>query len=105
MITVFNDSIPLTSTPNSIIELSKRILNIRSNEKVADFCCGQANFLISAFQDAKKAKYYGYDLNINNKVIALIKSEIVKAKIDITIKDVFKLDDETNLAFDKIFCD
>lgn len=103
-VNIMDSSYP-TSTPNSIIELSKRILNIQSNEKVADFCCGQANFLISAFQDAKKAKYYGYDLNINNKVIALIKSEIVKAKIDITIKDVFKLDDETNLAFDKIFCD
>lgn len=103
-INIMDNSYP-SPTPNSIIELSKKILNIQQNEKVADFCCGQANFLISAFKDTKKANYYGYDLNINNKVIAIIKSEIVKAKISISIKDVFELDDEKNLKFDKIFCD
>ena len=45
---------PNSETPESIVNLATRILNI-NNEKVADFCCGVGNLLINAIEQDKNS--------------------------------------------------
>ena len=59
---------PNSETPESIVNLATRILNI-NNEKVADFCCGVGNFLINAIEQDKNSKYYGIEINTHYKEI------------------------------------
>jgi len=90
------------ATPDSIIRLAHKILNVSENEDVADICCGYGTYLTSAAFEENKANYYGYEINVENSVIATIRADLVDANIKIDLCDAFALA-EGDLKFDKIF--
>jgi len=90
------------ATPDSIIRLAHKILNVSENEDVADICCGYGTYLTSAAFEENKANYYGYEINVENSVIAMIRADLVDANIKIDLCDAFALA-EGDLKFDKIF--
>ena len=93
---------PNSETPESIVNLATRILNI-NNEKVADFCCGVGNFLINAIEQDKNSKYYGIEINTHYKEISNIRLNLISDYTEIEQGTVFDLN--MDKKFDKIFCD
>ena len=91
-------------TPDSILKLAHRLLNIEPEEKVANVCCGSGSYLVSGAMEEPDAVYYGFDINVENSTIAQIRAELVGAKTEIRICDVFTLPgSELEMKFDKIF--
>lgn len=68
-------------TPDSIVSLAKRILNIQPKETVSDPCSGAGDFILSAYNDQPKADYYGNDINWDRRAIAVIRRNVL---MDIT---------------------
>ncbi len=92
------------STPDSIIKLAQRLLNIEPNEDVVDLCCGVGSFLSKTALDVPDAHYCGYEINANCKAIADIRAELIGEEIPIAIRDVFSLaKDLEPPKYDKIF--
>lgn len=91
-------------TPVSIIKLAQRILEIESNDRVADICSGFATFLTECALDQPDALYFGCEINTTNKLIADIRARLVSDNINILLQDAFTLlDDSNEYKFDKIF--
>lgn len=92
------------ATPASIIQLVQKILSIKPNDYVADLCCGYGTFLASSAMQEPLAKYCGYELNTESKLIASIRTGLINEDIEIVLKNVFSLLDEvpTN-KYDKLF--
>lgn len=91
-------------TPDSIVKLVHKLLNVKKDEHVADICCGSGAYLLSAALEEKNAFYHGYDINTENGSVAQIRSELIDADIQINFCDVFHLAKNTDeLKFDKIF--
>ena len=93
---------PNSETPESIVNLATRILNI-NNEKVANFWCGVGNFLINAIEKDKNSKYYGIEINTHYKEISNIRLNLISDYTEIEQGTVFDLN--MDKKFDKIFCD
>lgn len=96
-------------TPHSIVKLAEAILNIAPNDTVADICCGSGTFLIAASQREPRAKYMGFEINWEEKMLASIRAELLGGDITIFRQDAFALMDESGdlpfaaPKFDKIF--
>lgn len=87
-------------TPDSIVDLAVKILNIEKKDKVADFGCGNGNFLVRSILNSD-ASYYGNDINTTAKAMAKIKTSLLSDKVVIEQADMFAND--SNMKFDKIF--
>lgn len=87
-------------TPDSLVELVLKLLNIKKEDKVADFGCARGNFLVKAFLN-NKATYFGNEINTSSKVIAKIRASLLDGEIIIKQEDMFKISEEHK--FDKIF--
>jgi len=91
-------------TPISVNRLAQSVLNIAQNDNVADICCGCGNFLNMAVLAKPNARYYGYEINEKNKLIADIRAELLGADMSINLANVFSLgEDKTSPRFNKIF--
>jgi len=91
-------------TPDSILKLVHRLLDVKATDKVADICCGTGSYIVSAALQENDAKYYGYDINVENSAIAQIRSELVGADAEINICDVFNLlAMDAEIKFNKVF--
>lgn len=91
-------------TPESIIKLSQALLDIKSNESVADICCGMGSFIASTSILEPKASYSGYEINTDYKLIAYIKAKLSGNNIKVYQNNVLHLPDlYPDLMFDKIF--
>ncbi len=88
-------------TPDSIIQLAHKILQIQDNDKVADFGSGIGDFLCNAAIRNSNACFYGVDINTTAVEISRIKAELINEKIEIEQRDMFELDSDK--TFDKIF--
>lgn len=92
------------STPMSITELAQQILEIKDGERVADLCCGKGSFLIDTGMKYPYADYYGYEINVKNKIDSSICADLVTANIEIQLCNAFGLSkDEKINKYDKIF--
>ncbi len=87
-------------TPDSIVDLAVKILNIENEDKVADFGCGNGNFLVRAILNSD-ASYYGNDINTTAKAMAKMKTSLLSNNANIEQSDMFTNDN--NMKFDKIF--
>lgn len=85
----------------SVVKLVEKILDVKSDESVADLCCGHGTFILRSFFNESKAKYTGIELDITNKVIAEMRSDIIGTGITILCDDIMTY--ETKQKFDKIF--
>lgn len=90
-------------TPTSIVKLTQAMLRCKSDDRVADICCGVGNFLLSTAEQEKNAIYTGYDINVDVVNIARIRSKFIDADIEINLQNVFNIGLEKNSCFDKIF--
>lgn len=93
------------STPKSITELAKKILNIKENETITDLCCGYGNFLLNVATTISTAHCYGYDLNPSCKDIMDIRANLLGVNIKAETINVFELAENNKLinSFDKLF--
>lgn len=92
------------TTPNSILKLANKLLDVKAGENVANVCCGSGTYIVSAALEEADASYRGYDINVSNKAAAMMKAELLKADIQITLCDVFTLADTDEVPkFNKIF--
>lgn len=87
----------------SVTALANKLLEIKSDEVVADLCCGYGTFIVRSFFDEPHAKYIGVELNSASKAIAEMRSDIIDSEITILTNDVMTY--EANPKFDKIFSD
>lgn len=91
-------------TPESVLKLAQRILNIKQDEAVADLCCGTGSFILSSILAGSSAYYHGYEINTEQKLIASIRSLLTGGHADITQCDVFSLSLQDAVPrFDKLF--
>lgn len=107
---IFDNTEDTHSTPDSLIKLAQRVLNINDNDFVADIGCGSGNFLTSTALTTPRASYYGCELSITASEIAWIRAEILKEDnphIDFSIEsfDAFVLNQEKDYSgkFSKVF--
>ena len=93
------------ATPESVIKLIQKILNIQSCDRVADLCCGTGAFLVSESLAQTDAAYYGCDISIENVIVTKMRMQLVNANVKVESRDVFDLAKEANkITFDKVFC-
>ena len=92
------------TTPNSILKLAHKLLDVRAEEKVADVCCGSGTYIVSAALEEPNAFYQGYELNVANKSAVIMKAELLEADITVNLCDVFTQADNVEMPkYDKIF--
>lgn len=93
-----------TITPNSIIKLSQEILSINDNDDVADVGCGTGSYFITAAFENPNAHYTGYEINVESKIIAKLRAELIEADVSVELGDVFGLVENDEVPkFDKVF--
>ena len=90
------------STPHTILKLVHELLDVKENERVADICCGNGSYFLSAVDKERNASYFGYDVNKENIVIVNMLADLIGAKINVEACDVFSLDGNCT-KFNKIF--
>lgn len=94
------------ATPSSIVQLAHELLAVKEGENVADVCCGVGTYLVSAAMRESKARYYGYEINAFNAVVAQIRAELIDADVQIVLCDAFQLAEEGDRKkYNKIFSD
>lgn len=79
-----------SSTPDSIIKLAKRILNIKRGDSVLDLCSGVGKFLIDCELDEPDAFYTGVELNKNSLIQAELRKEMFGSKVSFIERDVLQ---------------
>lgn len=91
-------------TPDSILKLAHKLLNVESEEKVADVCCGSGTYSVFASLEEKNAFYHGYEIDEVNGTSAMMKADLMDTNIEISICDVFKVAEADEMPkYDKIF--
>lgn len=88
-------------TPDSIRELSLRILDPADKDVVADLGCSGGSFLVDVVEAGSYSKVYGVDINLDLVCLAIARMELLGADYNIEPGDVF-----TQVArgsFDKVF--
>lgn len=90
-------------TPDSIIRLSRKILQCREGENIADIGCGTGNFLLAESAAVPGAHYQGYEINPMDAAVSLIRAEILGGDVQIHLQDAFAIPNNQNMKFDKIF--
>ena len=79
------------TTPNSILKLAHKLLDVKAGENVADVCCGSGAYIVSAAVEESDASYRGYEINVANRAAAMMKAELLDADVEITLCDVFTI--------------
>lgn len=107
---VLNNAADEFSTPESIISLASRLLDVQGNDRVADIGCGTGTFLTSIALSMPTAILYGCERDLVAGEIARIRAEVIAEThpdINSTIEsfDAFVLNQEKNHSgsFDKVF--
>lgn len=90
-------------TPNSIVNLSIRILNPKEKERIADYGSGIGRFTLTCCRVGSKAECVGYEIDLENFLFSKMLSSILECKnARFENADIFNaIDPETR--FDKIF--
>lgn len=95
----FDDS----PTPDSIINLAKKLLDTNNGEKVADICCGTGSYLFAESFDKQNVELLGYEISEKNRAFAEMKADILNKNIVFECSNVFDLPNFSHNRFDKIF--
>ncbi len=92
-----------TTTSNSLIRLTQAILDIQDDDKVADICCGNGNFITRSIDIKPRAKYFGYERDIRCAAILAMKADILGVNPSVVMGDIEYTLSDKNIKFDKIF--
>lgn len=91
-----------STTPESIVKLAIKLLDIQDVDSVVDNCAGVGSFLASAYDVNPNADYNGVEISFDTACIASIKADVWGANMTIKIGNA--LDDHFNgKLFDKAF--
>lgn len=88
------------TTPESIVKLAIKLLEITKSDKVGDFGCGRGSFLMSASSQEPRVHYYGCEINTNAVEIAKMRALVSDADIEIQQGNIFHIRQKD---FTKIF--
>ena len=91
----------IISTPESLIKLSNKLLDVKSGDNVLDLCSGKGNFLRDTYCSHPDAKYYGVEINYVQAGISLIRMEALESDSDIYLEDANEFRGDTK--YDKVF--
>ena len=89
-------------TPEDIINLAKKILDVNAGESVIDLCCGTGNFALSCAKNVPDASYSGYDISTDKYLLSEIRRIVSGSDIKFNLGNVFDLP-EKGIKADKIF--
>lgn len=93
------------STPDQIVRLASRILNVQEDDNVADICSGNGDFLCGEIKKRPKANYVGYEIEMISVAISKIRADMLGHKLAMETGDaIINLEKNPNAKFDKIFC-
>ena len=92
-------------TPESLGNLADELLEIKANDKFADFCCGAGIVVADVVKNHPTVEAYGFDKLVSSIAIAKIYNDLSEGKITFEAKDIFELglDEDNGRCFDKIF--
>ena len=92
-------------TPESLGKLAEELLEIKANDKFADFCCGAGTVVADVVKNHPTVEAYGFDKLVSSIAIAKIYNDLSEGKITFEAKDIFELglDEDNGRRFDKIF--
>ena len=97
------------NTPDTLVELALKILDIKAGENVCDICGGVGNFTIKAFLQQQQAYYYSKDINSTVSAIIEIRKDVLTSHYNNDLIDTAtgdSLDDfteENHQLYDKVF--
>lgn len=91
----------LTYTKPDVARLAARALHIRSDDTVADLCCGVGTFMVEAFKGTDARVFHGTDYSYEALMVALMRASVIDAPIEVRLGNVFDMDG----TFDKVFVD
>lgn len=94
-----------SATPESLIKLSKKLLDVKNNEKCADLCAGTGSFAFSLINDNPQVSVEAYDINEDAVTMVRIRNEYLENKVSFVCADAFSLVMNNNfeVTYDKIF--
>lgn len=92
-------------TPEGLGNLADELLEIKANDKFADFCCGAGCVVADVVKNHPTVEAYGFDKLVSSIAIAKIYNDLSEGKITFEAKDIFELglDEDNGRRFDKIF--
>ena len=90
------------ATPESIVRLAIKVLNIAPGNRVCDICSGLGAFLVRAAKLYPEAKFFGKEISEENIALSRICADALDLHISISKSDVLKQDQEES-KYDKIF--
>ncbi len=87
-------------TPSGVSKLAARMLDVKPNDTVADYCTGRGGFIRELFETVPNARYFGNEINTTSVCIAMMRADILGGNIEIAQEDMF---DVAQRSFDKAF--
>lgn len=100
----YNDSrTNVFATPDSVIQLAIKILDIKENDNIADFFDGRGTFIRECYINQPSAIYSGIEISLSIKSIAELRADILGENIEIIHQDVETI--EFTSKYDKVFAD
>ncbi len=88
-------------TPNSLINLGLKILDLKNEDSVLDLCSGYGLFLVEAFKSNNAISLHGREINKTYSLVSKIILYTMNGAADIQTNDVL-LSSEEN-SYDKVF--
>ena len=88
-------------TPDSISKLALKILDIKDNERVADFGSGSGDFITKAAERYENNSFYGIELNTYSHEVSKIRAELFADNTELELGDMFTV--SMDRKFGKIF--
>lgn len=89
-------------TPESVVSLADKILDIAEGETVYDLFCGTGSFFLSSAPNHENSNYRGIDIALSKYVIAEIRNIVSGSKVELSVGNVMDLPDQ-GIKADKIF--
>ena len=91
-------------TPDSIITLSLKLLDIKDSDCVVDYCTGMLSFICNSYLNSPNARYIGTEKNKDIACIALMRAEFLGDNITVKTEDTLACE-FSETKYDKVFSD
>ena len=90
-----------SGTPESLSKLANRILDIKENERVADFGSGVGDFITLVSENKENNYFYGNEINSRYCEISRIRTDLFAKNAHVELGDMFAVAGDKK--FEKIF--
>lgn len=80
-------------TPDSVIKLAAKILEVKNEDRVLDMCSGTGDFTTSVFENGAET-YTGIEINPRESDVALLKAAVLGENVNVINDDALYYHDE-----------